>query len=116
MINQVLDVTAEFNANDAVVLDLSLWETVTVQAVNPSGTIDITATNDAGAVTGETDGGAADAANFTTVQATKLADGTAVTAIAAAGLYKLTVAWKFLKIGGASAEADKLLIFCTKPF
>ncbi len=114
MISQYLDVTAAFNAANGYVQDLSNWDYCVFQFVNPSGTISITATNDGGAIQGETLGSAATATNFQTIQAAKLADGTAVTSVAAAGLYRVGVVGRYLKLGGASAAADKVFLMMAK--
>lgn len=114
MLATYLDLTATLNASNAVVIELSNYDYAVIQAVNPSGTINLTATNDSGAVQGTTDGNFKTATNFQTVQATKLADGTDVTAIAEAGLFRVGVVGRFLKIGGASAAADKLIVMLTK--
>ena len=116
MTSEFTDLTGTFNTNNGVTLDVSLWQEVTFQFVNPSGTIAITGTNDGGAVTGSSFGSAATAANLTAIQATKLADGTAVTSVAAAGLFKVTRGCKYIKFGGASAAADKVIVFYSKPY
>lgn len=116
MISRILDVTTEFNANNGVKLDLSLWESATFNFVTPTGTINITGTDDAGAIEGVTDGNALTSTNYTTIQAINLASGTAVTSVAASGNYKVTIGPKFIQFGGASAAATKVLVFCTKPY
>lgn len=103
MINKVQEVS--FAAN-LITLDMSGWSSAVVQFVAPSGTISITATND-----GAT---AATATNFTAVQATKLADGTAVTAVATAGLYRIANVGRFVQLGGALAAATKVLVHYSK--
>lgn len=114
MISTYLDVTSDFNTNNAKVIDVSGWDWIVAQFVAPSGTINITASNDSGDITGAIDGNPATAANFTAVQMTKLADGTAVTSIAAAGLYKVGVTGRFLKFGGTSAAATKVVVQLAK--
>lgn len=94
----------------SIVIDVSSYTYVVAQFITPSGTINITSTNDSGDVTGVTDGGANTAANFATIQAIKLSDGTAVTTITDAGLYKINVAGRYLKFGGTSAAATKVVI------
>jgi hypothetical protein len=114
MVSVYIDKTAELNANNATVIDVSGWDYAIVQFVAPSGTISITASNDSGDIEGSIDGNPVTATNFTTVQATKLADGTAVTSVAAAGLYRVGVVGRFLKFGGASAAATKVIIQLAK--
>lgn len=111
------DVTAEFNANNGIKQDVSQWQNVTIHVSgNVTGTVNITGTNDAGAVQAVTDGNAVSSLNYTAIQATNLAAGTSVTAIAAAGNYKIVVGTKFIQVGGASAAVSgKVIIFCTTP-
>lgn len=114
MVAQYLDLTAQLNAENEAIVEVGNWDYAVIQAVSPTGTLNITATLDSGAVQGTTDGNWVDSTNYVTVQATKLADGTAVTAIAAAGLFRVAVVGRYLKIGGASAAATKLLVMLTK--
>lgn len=116
MISRIIDVTADFNANNGIKLNLSEWETATFQFVNPSGTISITASNDGNEITGSTNPSALASINYTTIQATNLAAGTAVTSVSTAGLYKITVATQYIQFGGASAAATKVLVFVNKPY
>jgi len=110
MIASYSDYTIQFNADNGIVIDMSGWDYLVAQFVAPTGTIAITGTNDSGAVEGAIDGNARTATNFTAIQATKLLDGSAVTTVAAAGLYKLTVTGRYIKFGGAAAAATKLLV------
>jgi hypothetical protein len=108
------DVTGEFNAGNGYTADMSGWDTIVAQFVNPSGTISIAATNDGGAVTGSIEGSGLTAINFQTVQGTKLSDGTAVTSVAAAGLFKVGVVGRYVRFGGASAAATKVIVEFSK--
>jgi hypothetical protein len=100
--------------SNAFVIDVSNYDYVVAQFVAPTGTISITSTNDSGDVQGTTDGNYTTAANFTAVYATKLSTNTAVTAVDAAGLYKINVAGRYLKFGGTSAAASKIIIMLAK--
>lgn len=104
--------------NSKIVLDISEWETVSVQLVGGGGARSILGTNDDGAVHGSTSGSALDAANFTAVQAVKLSDGTSATSITDGAIYRITpVGFKYLQIGdGSTATATKILVFKTKPY
>jgi len=115
MLSQLLDLTTEFNANNGIKVDVSNWQYCTVQVTGtPSGTINLTGTCDSGAVQSVSDGNAVSSDNYVAIQATKLADGTSVTAIAAAGNYKITVGTKYIQVGGASAATTgKVLLFLT---
>jgi hypothetical protein len=111
----------EFQFTDnKLVLDISEWETLTIQVINPSGSITLEGTNDSGAVTGQSNGGPNTATNFSDVYAVELGDSTqALTnSITNDGLYRISpVSFKYLQIGdGATATADKILVFRTKPY
>lgn len=118
MLSQTLDLTDIFNANNGVKLDVGEWQSVTIH-VNGTvgGTVNITGSNDAGSVQAVTDGNALSSLNYTAVQVTNLASGTAVTAIAAAGNYKYVVATRFLQVGGANAAitGGKIIAFFNTP-
>ena len=114
MICTYSDVTSDFNQNNTKVIDTSGYDYALIQFVAPTGTIALTGTLDAGDVTGAIDGNAQTATNFTTIQATKLADGTAVTTVAAAGMYKFSLTGRFLKFGGVSAAATKVIVQLAK--
>lgn len=114
MIGLTLDVTTEFNANTTVQIDCGGWENVIIQMVSPTGTITFQGSNDGGAITGAVDESPQAAINFSTISATKMSDGTLTTSLAAAGLYKLTQPCKYLKFGGTSAAATKVLVFLSK--
>jgi hypothetical protein len=110
MLNTYLDVTEEFNAANGVVIDTSGWDYSVWQFVAPTGTISITATNDGGDLQGTRDGSPTNATNFVTVSATRLSDNTLVTAVAAAGLFKLTGLGRYVRFAGASAAATKVIV------
>lgn len=113
-LSKTFEVTAEFNANNGSIIDMSSWDTLVIQFVSPSGTINVTATNDDGSITGSVQGNGLTATNFQTVQATKLSDGTSVTAVSVAGLYKVGIVGKFVQFGGASAAATKVIAELSK--
>ena len=117
MIAQSVDLTTQFNANNSVIIETSNWQNVVVHLNGtPSGTISITGSNDGGAITGAVDDNPSTALNFTAIQATDMSSGTAVTAIAAAGNFKIINLPKYVKIGGASAATTgKLIVFFTTP-
>lgn len=117
MLATTLDFTSQFNANNGVKFDTSGWQNVVVQLDGtPSGTISITGTNDAGAITGISDGNPLTSINYTAIQATDISSGTAVTSIAGAGSFKIINPPKFVQIGGASAATTgKLLVYMSTP-
>lgn len=108
-LSQVIDVTLDFNANKGIAIDTSNYTYAVWQFVNPSGTINIKSTNDPGA-SSSTQGNATTATNFQTTIAQKLADGTEVTSVSGAGLFKVSVAGRFQYFGGTSAKADKVFV------
>lgn len=116
MISKVLDITDEFNANNRARLDLSGWGIATFQIISPSGTIDFTGTNDGGEETGTLDSNAANSGNYSTIQATNLSTGTAVTSANTTGLYKFTINCKYIQLFGVGITALKILVFVNKPF
>lgn len=109
--------TLSFTANKAVV-DIGEWQTLTIQIIGGGGTRSLQGTNDPGDITGSTVGGPGDATNFNAVQATRLSDGTTVTAITDSALYRIDpVSFKYLQIGdGSTATATKIMVFKTKPY
>lgn len=115
----VRDLTATFNSTYNITLDMSGWDKTTIQTVAPVlGTIYIYGSNDAGQGQSVTDGNAQLATNFTTIQATNLASGSAVTAITAAGEYKVDVNAQFLRLQGnpvgSPTNIYRLLLFHSK--
>jgi hypothetical protein len=111
MVSHYYDITDKFNGDNGFKIDVGLWENVSVQFVNPSGTISILGSNDPNAITGVSDGNALASTNYVAIQATNLETGTAVTSVSTAGIYKVQVATKFIQFGGAGAAADKVLVF-----
>lgn len=106
------DVTEKFNAGNGFTFDMSNYDYAVLQFVLPTGTINIQATIDGGASTAPQD--AQTATNFQSVQATNLASGASVTSVAAAGLYRVGVVGRYVRFGGASAAATKVLLMLAK--
>ena len=111
MVSNYIDLTAALVANASITVDTSGYDNIVVTFAAPGGTITVQATNDGGDVVGVLPvGSATTATNFTVVQATKLLDGTAVTAIATAGQYKLAQVGRYVRFAGAGATATKCII------
>ena len=112
------DQASTFNSVYKITSDLSGWEKTTVQVVSPiNGSIYIYGSNDGDAVQGVQQGNAELAINFTPIQATNLATGTAVSVISAAGNYSVPVNAQFLRLQGNPVGATnvyKLLLFNSK--
>lgn len=113
------DLSAQFNRDFGIKIDAEMWQSITIQVAGGTvtGTVNIEGTNDPGQVDGVSAGNAISAANYTAIQATNLATGTAVTTITAAGNYKITVGTRFIRISGAtvSINGGKLFWFGTTP-
>jgi len=112
-ITNTYDYTTKFNADSGVVIDMGGWDNVTVQLVSPSGAVSFNTTNDGGAITGVSDGGAASAANFTAIQGINLASGAAVTTLNATGSVRFNNVGKYLQLTGSSVTATKVIAFFT---
>ncbi len=108
-LSNTIDVTPEFVANNAYTADMSGWDYIIITLVGSSGTRNLTATNDGGAIEGVSDGNSLSALNFTTVSGIKLSDNSAVTS-AADGQTKVINSGRYLKIGGSGATASKCII------
>ena len=113
-VQQILDVTADFNDGGAATLDIGGWDFAVVQLVTPVGTTSFLTSNDAGAIQSVSDGNATSADNFVAVTGTVLATGSGATTLAAAGLIKFTGIGQFLRISGTSAA--KVLVRLYKSF
>ena len=115
-IGRPLDLTNEYKANlYNIQLDMSGWDKTTIQVVTPvAGAIYVYGSNDPNALQGVRDGNAELAINFTGIQATNLATGTAVSSFNAAGNYKVDVNTRFLKIAGGGANVYRMIAFHSK--
>lgn len=114
------DLASKFNANYFIIIEAEMWQSITFQFTSAVvGTVNITGTNDAGAIDGVSEGNEKSATNFTAIQATNLGSGTAVTAVTTAGLYKITVGSRFIRIGATApapaSTAGKIIWFGTTP-
>ncbi len=88
MISQYLDISNDFNANSGAILDVGEWDYIIAQLVNPSSTVTFNTSNDGNAIQGVSDGSAASAINWSAVQGTNLATGSAASTLAATGELK----------------------------
>lgn len=102
-IQQVIDITTDLNNNDIANLDVGGFDYAEVQLVSPTGTFSFLTSNDAGAVTGVSDGSAASATNFNALSGIKLSDASAVTTLAGSDTVKFPNMGQFLRITGAGA-------------
>jgi hypothetical protein len=101
-----IDLTKQYKENIYnIALDVSGWDKVTFQVLAPvSGTLAVYGTLNDGMSQGQlypsNNYGADRARDWTPIQATNLATGTAATTIAAAGLYKVEVNTTYLRLNG----------------
>ena len=113
MVNNYQDLTLQYNANGKIQIDTSNYDQVLVQIVTPSGTVSFASTNDAGAITGITDGNALSALNFVACQGTNQTNGTAETSTASANsVHKFSTVGRFLQLSGGTV--GKILVEYTK--
>jgi hypothetical protein len=106
-LDYIYDATLQYKQNVYnIYLDLSGWDKTTITVVAPQtgslGVIGIYGTSDPGSRLGFTDGNAQLATNYSPIQATNLATGTAVTTISATGNYKVDANARFLKLYGGA--------------
>lgn len=103
---QITDnLTDTFNSVYQLNRDVSGWDKLTIQVSGAMlGAAYIYGTIDSGASQGNNQGNAALAINYTPIQATNLATGTAVTNITAAGMYTVDASnQQFVRIQGNPA-------------
>ena len=99
------DLTTRFNSVYQLNRDVSGYDKLTIQVSGAMlGTAYIYGTIDSGASQGNNQGNAALAINYTPIQATNLATGSAVTSITAAGMYTVDASnQQFVRIQGNPA-------------
>ncbi len=114
----VLDVTNEYTTGSEsgtarlAKLDIGGFDYAVVQVVSPTAAVSFTNTNDSGDIQGVSDGSAVSATNAVTVQGTNLANGSAVSSLAASGLVRFQSIGRYLFIDGTATSANitKLLV------
>ncbi len=109
-VQQVIDVTADINADGRVILDIGGFDYAIVQLVTPTSTATFATTNDSGDVQGASDGSAASATNFIDTQGTNINSGTAVTTLATSGIVKFSYVGRYLRIMGPGLTVTKALV------
>lgn len=108
----VLDVTNEYTSGlesgtpRLVKLDVGGFDYAVVHLVSPTAAVSFTNTNDSGDIQGVSDGSAVSATNAVTVQGTNLANGTAVSSLAASGLVRFQSIGRYLFIDGTATNAN----------
>ncbi len=99
-VSQILDITDDFNSGSLAIIDIGGWDFAVAQFVGTSGTINFLHSNDAGALTGISDGSAASAINFIACFGINMATGVGATSTNAATLFKFTGVGKFFRARG----------------
>ena len=107
------DLTAAYKQNVySITVDVSNWDRVTFHVEAPvAAPVFVYGSNDAGAGQGITFGNAQLATNFTTIQATNLVTGNAVTSISTAGAYKVDANTQFIRLQGGGANVYRLYAY-----
>lgn len=116
MLAQYLTYTAaNFTEGGGIIkFEAGSWDWIVVQPVTLSGSIEVSATLDGGAVQGTTDGNYKLAQNFSAIQMTKLADGTSLTTIVADGLYRAGINGRYVALELATGTVDYVIVMLTK--
>lgn len=109
-VSKVLDVTSNINDDGRAIVETGGWDAAYVQLVSPNTTATFATTNDAGGITGVSDGSSASAANFIDTQGTNVNSGAAVTTLAASGIVKFTNLGQFLRIIGPGLTVTKAFV------
>ena len=110
-IQQRINITDDLNNNSIWQGDIGGWDYAVVQLVSPTGTFTFNTTNDAGDITGISDGSAPSATNWIATQGTNLNSGSAVTTLATSGLVRFQSVGQFMQISGAGgAQVTKAII------
>lgn len=111
-ISTTVDVTNVFNAAGSATIDLSGWDSATVQLVAPAGAVTFNGSNDDGSVTGSVQGSSKQAINFTVLFMINLATGVGATTGSVAGLWRSETLPRFLQLTGTTAA--KILVYLSK--
>lgn len=109
-LERILDITADINADGRAVVDCGGWDNAEVQLVSPNTTANFETTNDAGGITGVSDGNAVSATNYVSVQGTNLTSGAAVTSLGTSGIVKFTNLGSFLRVIGGGLTVTKAFV------
>lgn len=111
-ISTTIDITADFNADGSANVDLSGWDSVTVQLITPAAAVSFFGSNDDGSVAGSVQGSSAQALNFTALFMTNLATGVGAATGTVAGLWRSETLPRFLQLTGTTAA--KILVYLCK--
>ena len=111
-----IDITEEFLANDLYITSGSLWDYYVIQTVNLEGQIDVTGTNDGGAITGIRDGSSQTATNFNSILVEDLSAGTSANKIITSGSFRInSPVTNYIKLEKSGVvTADKIIIYFSK--
>lgn len=106
-VQRTLDLTADINADGRAIIETGGWDSVEIQLVSPTSTATFATSNDAGGITGVSDGSGASATNFIDTQGINVNSGSAVTTLAVSGIVKFTNVAQFLRIMGPGLTVTK---------
>lgn len=107
---RLIDITSDINADGRAIVECGGWDNAEVQLVTPTSTATFATSNDAGAITGVSDGSSASATNFITLQGTKVDDSSTVSTLAASGIVKFTNIGQFLRVIGPGLTVTKGIV------
>lgn len=102
------DFTLEFNKTGILNIDVSGWDSFSVQIINPSAALSFNTTNDGGAVQGEKNGSPQNATNWVVLEGINVTTGAATSTVAQStgGLFKFRDFGKYFQLtAGENAPA-----------
>lgn len=100
------DFARDFNSVYNIVRDMSGSQKTTIHVVAPiGGRINLSASNDGGAILAIREGSPQTAQNFVPISATNLTTGVSSPAIYGAGLFQVDINAQYLRLDGAPASA-----------
>jgi hypothetical protein len=113
-LQQVIDITNEFNSVGYFVQDMGDYNTLIAQFVTPSDPIPLYHTNDSGALIGVTDGNYKSADNFNSLVGFDCSstdpNANGVVSVNATGIYRFSNFGRFIKFGDGGETAVKIIL------
>lgn len=109
-VSRIIDITADINADGRAIVETGGWDQAEVQLVTPTATATVETSDDAGAITGVSDGSSASATNFVVLQGVNVTSGAAASTLAVSGILKFTNIGQFLRVIGPGLTVTKALV------
>lgn len=109
-VSRIVDITADINADGRAIVETGGWDQAEVQLVSPTATATFETSDDAGAITGVSDGSSASATNFIATQGTNVNTGAAGSTLAASGIMKFVNIAQFLRVTGPGLTVTKAFV------